>query len=32
MVMKPKKYDVSEEENKLKEYNVNKDGSYETTR
>jgi len=32
MIMKPKKYNVSNEEKKLEEYNINKDGSYETTR
>ncbi|USD26889.1 hypothetical protein [Flagellimonas marinaquae] len=32
MIMKPKDYNVSEGEKSLKEYNVNKDGSYETTR
>jgi len=31
-IMKPKKYKPSKDEYKLKEYNINKDGSYETTR
>src|SRR5690606_32208007 len=32
MIMKPKKYKISENEKKLKEYSIDKDGSYNTTR
>ena len=32
MIMKPKKYTVSEEEKILKEYSIDEDGSYKSTR